>query len=565
MNSIIFLILRQMRGPLLLLSTVYAIATLGLTLIPGVDDEGNTSYMSIFHAFYFVSYMGTTIGFGEIPYAFTDAQRMWALVFLFITVATWIYTIGALISLLGNETLKQAITAWRFHVQVQLIREPFFLICGYGDTGSQLVRSLRTRRLKATVMDLRQERVDALILDDDPMYVPGLCGDAGDPDNLLLAGLTHPMCECVVALTNDNAVNLHIAISSKVLNPNLRVICRADAHDVESNMASFGTEHIIDPYDNFAKNLSLAIYAPHQYLLVEWFRKARGESLSEVTHVPEGLWIICGFGRFGRAIHRELERLNIPARVIEPNATVQGLPSNAVIGTGTEAHTLKAADVDKAVGIIAGADDDSNNLSIIVTALELNPGLFTIARQTRNANAAIFDESPANIVMEPSDVIASKIRTLLTNPLIDDFLSLARAHDNDWARRLAEQLRDMSPDRLPNTWSVTIDTDQASAVWLALHAGEEVRIEHLLRSHTDRRVMRQAKVLLHANATGTFCMPDSDQPILPGDRLLFAGTARAQSQLTWNLANEVALHYIRTGETLPRGAIFRWLAARASA
>jgi voltage-gated potassium channel len=108
MDSVIFLILRQMRAPLLVLSTVYTIATLGLTLIPGMDDQGQVWYMDFFHAFYFVAFMGTTIGFGEIPYAFTDAQRMWVLVFIYITVATWIYTIGALLRLLQNETLKKA-------------------------------------------------------------------------------------------------------------------------------------------------------------------------------------------------------------------------------------------------------------------------------------------------------------------------------------------------------------------------------------------------------------------------------------------------------------------------
>ncbi|MDZ7684821.1 MAG: hypothetical protein U5O39_07275 [Gammaproteobacteria bacterium] len=60
-----------------------------------------------------------------------------------------------------------------------MIREPFFLICGYGDTGSKPVRSLRNRLLQATVVEILPERRDALTLDDDPMFVPGLCGDAG--------------------------------------------------------------------------------------------------------------------------------------------------------------------------------------------------------------------------------------------------------------------------------------------------------------------------------------------------------------------------------------------------
>ena len=80
---VVFLALRRLRGPLIILISVYGIAVLGLTLIPGVNPEGNPESMSIFHAFYFVSFMGSTIGFGEIPHPFTDAQRMWVLVCIY--------------------------------------------------------------------------------------------------------------------------------------------------------------------------------------------------------------------------------------------------------------------------------------------------------------------------------------------------------------------------------------------------------------------------------------------------------------------------------------------------
>ena len=77
MNSAFFLVLRRMRAPIIVLIVIYAISVIGLTLVPGVDAEGKpTPPMSFFHAFYFISYTATTIGFGEIPVAFSDAQRL---------------------------------------------------------------------------------------------------------------------------------------------------------------------------------------------------------------------------------------------------------------------------------------------------------------------------------------------------------------------------------------------------------------------------------------------------------------------------------------------------------
>ena len=86
MNLVTSMILRRMRRPFLLLITVYNVAMLGMILIPGVDDQGNVWHMSIFHAFYFVSFTATTIGFGEIPYPLSDAQRLWAVISIYILV-----------------------------------------------------------------------------------------------------------------------------------------------------------------------------------------------------------------------------------------------------------------------------------------------------------------------------------------------------------------------------------------------------------------------------------------------------------------------------------------------
>lgn len=552
MNTVFFLVMRRMRGPLLLLSFVYAVATLGLTMIPGVDDRGDLWYMDLFHAFYFVSFMGTTTGFGEIPYAFSDAQRMWTLIFIYITVATWIYTIGALIRLLSSDLLRNALTIYQFERQVGQIREPFTLICGYGDSGSKLVSAARRRLLRVTVIEIRQDRIDALMLDDSDVFVPGLCGDASIPGNLMLAGINHPQCQYVVALTNDNEANLHIAITAKVMNPGVQVICRADAHDIEANMASFGTDYIIDPFDSFARDLGLATYAPYQFLLSLWLRSEPGDELTEVQIVPEGRWIVCGYGRFGRAIVDEMLSHGLSVQVIEPDISRKNLPADTIFGDGTGEEILTAAGVADAVGIIAGTDDDSNNLSIIVTALGLNPGLFVIVRQNEQANQALFRASPASVAMEPSAVIARKIRTILTNRTIDEFLSLARARDDRWARSLTNRIRDLGQQTMPETWEVIINGDDAAAVTGAIRNGKQMMIGHLLQDYTQREDTLPVIALFHANDSGAFCLPPIHTLLSEGDKLLFIGEGLAYWKMKWTLANDSALEYVLTGENQPQ-------------
>ena len=72
----IFLVLRRMRAPLIVLIVIFAVSVFGLSLVPGVDDTGARHTLGFFNAFYVMSYTATTIGFGELPYEYSTEQRM---------------------------------------------------------------------------------------------------------------------------------------------------------------------------------------------------------------------------------------------------------------------------------------------------------------------------------------------------------------------------------------------------------------------------------------------------------------------------------------------------------
>lgn len=178
MDNVAFLIFRRMRAPLIVLIVIYAVGVMGLVLIPGQDAEGNVWHMDFFHAFYFFSYTATTIGFGEIPYAFSDGQRLWVTLGIYLSVVAWFYSIGTLIALLQDKTFQNSLAELRFARRVRRMREPFYLVCGYGETGGALVRAITDGNRHAVVIDQQQERVDLLHLENLREYVPALCGDA---------------------------------------------------------------------------------------------------------------------------------------------------------------------------------------------------------------------------------------------------------------------------------------------------------------------------------------------------------------------------------------------------
>ena len=116
--------------------------------------------------------------------------------------------------------------------------------------------------------------------------------------------------------------------------------------------------------------------------------------------------------------------------IIEPYPAERHPPEGSVAGWGTDAKTLLQAGIENAVGIVAGTDDDSNNLSIIMTARELNPELFLVVRQNQQLNKTLFESAGADVVMQASRVVANRIRGLITIPLQEDFLQLALMQDD---------------------------------------------------------------------------------------------------------------------------------------
>jgi len=159
--------------------------------------------------------MGSTIGFGELPYPFTYGQRLWTLFTIYASVISWLYAIGTVISLLQDPVFRRALTHNQFVRSVKGLSQPFYLVCGAGDTGTMVIRALTDRGIRAVAVDQQQDAVDSLQLEHFVRHVPAAMADASQSQVLLDAGLKHRACAGVLALTLTDEVNLKIAITAK--------------------------------------------------------------------------------------------------------------------------------------------------------------------------------------------------------------------------------------------------------------------------------------------------------------------------------------------------------------
>jgi len=562
MHSTLFLILRRMRAPLIFLIVSYAVSILGMTLIPGVDANGQPSPpMDFFHAFYFISYTATTIGFGEIPTAFSDAQRAWTIVAIYLTVIVWIYSIGTILELLQDPAMQRAMRANRFETRVKRLGQPFYLIAGCGETGVLLLQALDSRNQQAVVLDIDPARVGELELGQYHLDIPALTADARYPENLIAAGLHHPLCAGVITLTNDDPVNLSVAVTTKLLRPDLPILCRADSLDTAANMASFGIEEVVNAFEVFGEHLAIAINNPGHHLLYQWLTGVPGEPLAMPMEPPRGRWLVCGYGRFGHAVSRHLGKEGNELVVVDEHLAAG--QAHSVIGRGTEAHTLLEAGIEQAVGIVAGTDDDIANLSIAMTARQLKPELFMVLRQNRHANAALFERFAANATMQPSSIVAHEFLSLLTTPLLSRFFNLALNQGDAWADVTLSRIAAVVGDTVPEVWDLELSKTKTLAIWQTLREGVTVRLGDLMRAPSNREDSLACIPLLLKRGCEEILVPDNDTPLHDGDRILFCGEAHTRRQQALGLHDYNMLNYLLTGNEAPGGLVWRRLAETA--
>jgi Trk K+ transport system NAD-binding subunit len=567
MNDIVWLTMRRMRTPLILMILVYSLSVFGLVHIPGLDTNGNPVKVGYLDAVYFISILATTIGFGEVPTTFTHAQRLYVLIILFPNVIAWLYSIGTIIALLVDPQFRAVLARSRFSRRVRRMAGPYYIVCGFGYTGRMIVRGLLKRGISAAVIEREEDTVHSMALEEAFSHLPALSGDVTDRRLLDMAGLSTELKHCigVIAITNEDHANLTIAITSKLLRPDLPVLARSETRRVVANMASFGTDETVDPYTIFAQRFFLALSSPVKYLVQDWLISVPGTELREPINPPHGRWILAGIGRFGSRMAHKLDEARIPYTVIDVHPERVKRRPGSVLGRGTEAKTLLEAGVKDAVGIIAGTGDDVDNLSIIMTALELNPGLFVVARQENPQNQALYEASKADLIARRSLIVARRILSVATTPLLPVFNDHLVRQDEAFAKAVQKRLSAVLEGRAPSLWTLELNGKAANSLQAAAREKVTLSLEHLTQNtRTEEPEPLPCVCLLLERGSHRLFLPGPKEALQEGDRLLFAGRGNARREMLFSLGEPTALISLATQRPHPRGAIMRRWARRQS-
>ncbi|HLW52892.1 MAG TPA: potassium channel protein [Candidatus Angelobacter sp.] len=139
-------------------------------------------------------------------------------------------------------------------------------------------------------------------------------------------------------------------------------------------------------------------------------------------------YIICGAGRVGHSVARELSRKPCPFVVVESDEkSLADLDSKwlTILGDAASEKTLTTAGIDRAAGLVAATTTDATNIYIVLTARALNPRLKIIARASEESAEKHLKTAGADAVISPYAAAGHRIAQSFLRPNVLDFLDIA--------------------------------------------------------------------------------------------------------------------------------------------
>lgn len=154
--------------------------------------------------------------------------------------------------------------------------------------------------------------------------------------------------------------------------------------------------------------------------------------MTEAVAGLTGHYILCGYGRVGSTVARELVHSGQKLVVIDilPESLERARHDGHLVvqGDATADETLRLAGLERARGLVATIDSDANNVYVTLSARALNPRLFIVGRANAEGSDAKLLQAGANRVVSPYTMAGRRIAELAVRPRVADFIDAALSH-----------------------------------------------------------------------------------------------------------------------------------------
>ena len=145
-------------------------------------------------------------------------------------------------------------------------------------------------------------------------------------------------------------------------------------------------------------------------------------------------YIVCGFGRIGEVVCRELASKPVPFVVIEQQGErardAEAAQYLVFEGDATDENDLVAVGILRAKGLFAALPNDAGNVFVTLTGKELNPSLFVVARAETDRSERRLLHAGADKVVSPYEMGGHRMAQAALRPAVVDIIDLATRAEN---------------------------------------------------------------------------------------------------------------------------------------
>jgi len=138
--------------------------------------------------------------------------------------------------------------------------------------------------------------------------------------------------------------------------------------------------------------------------------------------------IVCGYGRTGMQVVRDLEQARHAYVVVEVNpAPLEDVRRDerlCVVGDAANDEVLHRAGIARARALVSAVDSDERNVYIVLTARSLRPELFIVARSSYPDSIAKLHRAGANRVVSPYTTSGRRMAALALQPAVVDVVDM---------------------------------------------------------------------------------------------------------------------------------------------
>ncbi|HHH46701.1 MAG TPA: potassium channel protein [Thiotrichales bacterium] len=244
--------------------------------LPGADID------TFFDALYWSLVTISTVGYGDIT-PHTQEGRVIALVLIVSGLGVAAFATSILVSAFSERfrEMRQQHTLFA----VEKMRHAI-VVCGYGRVSESVLQKMPDERARFIVIDSDEQRV-ALAKTQGFL---ALEGDARENDLLERVGIRQRV-DTVLCLTNDDVTNVFVTLTARALNPQVRIITRANNKESVRKLRLAGADHVLSIYEIVGLMAANYVGQPVAFDALHGFLSGEKGVEIEAVVIPEGSFL----------------------------------------------------------------------------------------------------------------------------------------------------------------------------------------------------------------------------------------------------------------------------------